>query len=81
MLISVDHARWRAKNGRTESTPPEVVQCISAMPEAIFKNYQDLKWTKIVPALGESSPEICILRKRPGAGRVAKPGRRAAPQN
>ena len=30
-------------------------------PEAIFKNYKDLKWDKILPDLGASSPEICIL--------------------
>jgi AraC-like ligand binding domain len=33
----------------------------AGMPEAVFKNYQDLKWGKILPDLGESSPEICIL--------------------
>jgi hypothetical protein len=29
--------------------------------QAIFKNYKDLKWAKILPDLGESSPEICVL--------------------
>src|SRR5438046_1918725 len=29
--------------------------------QAIFKNYQDCKWERILPDLGESSPEICIL--------------------
>jgi mannose-6-phosphate isomerase-like protein (cupin superfamily) len=29
--------------------------------EAEFKNYKDLKWDKILPDLGDSSPEICIL--------------------
>ena len=29
--------------------------------EAIFSNYQDLKWNKILPDLGASSPEICVL--------------------
>jgi len=28
----------------------------------IFKNVSDLKWDKILPDLGESSPEICFLR-------------------
>jgi mannose-6-phosphate isomerase-like protein (cupin superfamily) len=30
-----------------------------------FKNLRDLKWDKIVPDLGEDSPEICILRIDP----------------
>jgi hypothetical protein len=33
----------------------------AVMPEAVFKNYQDMKWEKILPDLGDSSPEICIL--------------------
>ena len=35
------------------------------MPEAIFKNYSDLKWGRILPDLGEGSPEISILRVDP----------------
>src|SRR5262249_15146188 len=35
------------------------------MPEAVFKNYKDLKWDKILPGLGASSPEICILHVDP----------------
>jgi mannose-6-phosphate isomerase-like protein (cupin superfamily) len=35
------------------------------MPQAIFKNYRDLKWDKIIPDLGEASPEICILHLEP----------------
>jgi mannose-6-phosphate isomerase-like protein (cupin superfamily) len=31
----------------------------------IFKNLSDLKWEKILPDLGESSPEICFLRVDP----------------
>src|ERR1700730_15073769 len=31
----------------------------------IFKNVSDLKWDKIIPDLGESSPEICFLRVDP----------------
>jgi mannose-6-phosphate isomerase-like protein (cupin superfamily) len=31
----------------------------------IFKNLTDLKWDKILPDLGESSPEICFLRVDP----------------
>ena len=34
-------------------------------PQAIFKNYQDFKWNRILPDLGENSPEICILAVAP----------------
>jgi quercetin dioxygenase-like cupin family protein len=30
-------------------------------PEAIFKLYKDLKWEKLIPGLGDKSPELCIL--------------------
>lgn len=38
-----------------------------AMPDmqAMFTNYEDIKWDKILPELGESSPEISILRVEP----------------
>jgi len=35
------------------------------MPEAVFKNFKDLKWDRMLPALGEASPEICILHVDP----------------
>jgi quercetin dioxygenase-like cupin family protein len=34
-------------------------------PQMIFSNYKDLKWNKILPDLGENSPEICILHVDP----------------
>ena len=34
-------------------------------PMAVFKNYPDLKWDKILPDLGADSPEICILHVDP----------------
>jgi CubicO group peptidase (beta-lactamase class C family)/quercetin dioxygenase-like cupin family protein len=37
----------------------------AGMPEAVFKNYKDLKWDNILPDLGASSPEICILHVDP----------------
>jgi CubicO group peptidase (beta-lactamase class C family)/mannose-6-phosphate isomerase-like protein (cupin superfamily) len=33
--------------------------------EAVFKNYHDLKWDKILPDLGPNSPEICVLHVDP----------------
>ena len=50
-----------AVSGRGQE-PKELAHGATAdKPRAIFKNYQDLKWDKILPDLGESSPEICIL--------------------
>ena len=37
----------------------------AAMPQPIFSKYDDLKWAKILPDLGDSSPEISILRVDP----------------
>jgi quercetin dioxygenase-like cupin family protein len=34
-------------------------------PHTLFKNYQDFTWNRILPDLGESSPEICILSVDP----------------
>lgn len=34
-------------------------------PRPVFKNYKELMWEKILPDLGDSSPEICILRVEP----------------
>lgn len=33
--------------------------------QALFRNYQDFKWGRILPDLGETSPEICILEIDP----------------
>jgi len=45
-------------NSRAQTTEPT-----SAMSDGpIFKNVSDLKWDKILPDLGENSPEICFLR-------------------
>src|SRR5256714_5228533 len=37
----------------------------TSMDGPIFKNVSDLKWDKIIPDLGDSSPEICFLRVDP----------------
>ena len=45
---------------------PESAQGVRAdTPEAIFRNYSDFKWAKILPDLGKDSPEICILHVDP----------------
>src|SRR6266436_7763162 len=35
------------------------------MQQPIFSNFKDLKWDKILPDLGDSSPEICVLHVDP----------------
>src|SRR5438477_12159554 len=48
-------------NLRAQTTEP-----MAAMSDGpIFKNVSDLKWDKIIPDLGENSPEICFLRVDP----------------
>jgi mannose-6-phosphate isomerase-like protein (cupin superfamily) len=46
--------------GRAENPPSDVTPNV---PE--FKNLSDLKWDKVLPNLGENSPEICILHVDP----------------
>lgn len=36
-----------------------------AAAQPVFTSYQDFKWAKILPDLGEASPEICILHVEP----------------
>jgi mannose-6-phosphate isomerase-like protein (cupin superfamily) len=40
----------------------------AASDAPLFKNLSELKWDKIIPDLGESSPEICMLRVDPKTG-------------
>jgi mannose-6-phosphate isomerase-like protein (cupin superfamily) len=47
--------------GATVASTPGVANA----EEPIFKKLSDLKWDKILPDLGESSPEICVLRVDP----------------
>ncbi len=37
----------------------------AGMQQPIFSNFKDLKWDKILPDLGDSSPEICVLHVDP----------------
>ena len=50
-----------AVSGRGQEPKEPAHRATADTPEAMFKNYQDLKWDKILPDLGDSSPEICIL--------------------
>src|ERR1043166_1375554 len=50
---------------RAEETKASAPGATIDMAQAIFKNYQDLTWNKILPELGDSSPEICILHVDP----------------
>jgi hypothetical protein len=50
---------------RTAETQAPSAQTSPGTPEAMFANYQDFKWKKILPDLGDSSPEISILQVDP----------------
>ena len=47
----------------TATQSPEPTTAAGDTP--IFKNLSDIKWDKILPDLGQSSPEICFLRVDP----------------
>src|SRR3954468_11253990 len=48
-------------SGRSEPVPEATQGAAASTPQALFMNYQEFKWEKILRDLGESSPEICIL--------------------
>ena len=50
-----------AANGHGEETKGAAQGMPADTSQALFRNYQDFKWNKILPDLGENSPEICIL--------------------
>jgi mannose-6-phosphate isomerase-like protein (cupin superfamily) len=54
-----------AVSGRGQQPKEPAHGAKAGMPEAVFKDYKDLKWEKILPELGENSPEICILHVDP----------------
>jgi len=47
--------------GRAQTAEP----ASTSIDGPVFKNLSDLKWEKILPDLGESSPEICFLHVDP----------------
>jgi hypothetical protein len=53
-----------ARRGQAEPKPA-APHAAADMPQPVFSNYEDLKWDKILPDLGEASPEICILHVDP----------------
>jgi quercetin dioxygenase-like cupin family protein len=54
-----------AMNGRGVETREASQGAAADASPAAFKNYQDFKWNRIFPDLGENSPEICILAVDP----------------
>jgi hypothetical protein len=60
-LAAVLVALGVAASGHGVVATQGVQEVPAGMPQAVFKNYQELKWSKIFPDLGENSPEICIL--------------------
>jgi mannose-6-phosphate isomerase-like protein (cupin superfamily) len=52
--------------GRGQETKESPAAAAAAKPPApVFTKLSDVKWEKILPDLGENSPEICILRVDP----------------
>jgi quercetin dioxygenase-like cupin family protein len=52
-------------SGRAQQSKAPAHKEKNDMPEPVFKNYKDLKWEKVLPDLGASSPEISILHVDP----------------
>jgi mannose-6-phosphate isomerase-like protein (cupin superfamily) len=55
-LVFVPFTQLRAQSPESASTAGDV---------PIFKNLVDLKWDRIIPDLGQDSPEICFLHIDP----------------
>jgi mannose-6-phosphate isomerase-like protein (cupin superfamily) len=53
-------AKTRAAEGATSAHAAG-----GGMQQPIFSDFKDLKWDKILPDLGASSPEICVLHVDP----------------
>ena len=54
-----------AMDGRGTGATRSADGATADMAQAVFENYQDLKWNRILPDLGEGSPEISILSVDP----------------
>lgn len=54
-----------AANVRAAESSSSAHPSSGGMNQPIFSDYKDLKWDKIIPDLGDSSPEICILHIDP----------------
>jgi hypothetical protein len=52
-------------NGRGAETRKTAQGPTPDVPQAVFRNYEDFKWNRVLPDLGENSPEICILSVDP----------------
>ena len=50
---------------RGAPTPGDAEGPATGATDAVFRNYQDFKWVKILPDLGADFPEICILGVEP----------------
>lgn len=54
-----------AVSGLRAETAESAQEAKTGPPEAIFRNYSDFKWARILPDLGDNSPEISILNIDP----------------
>jgi quercetin dioxygenase-like cupin family protein len=60
LMVAAIVAGWGARvRGAEPKTSDHKSTQDAAQP--IFKSVQDYKWTKILPDLGDASPEICIV--------------------
>lgn len=57
----------RAQQGAHDATHSRTAEG-SSIDQPVFVKYADAKWQKIVPELGDSGPEIAILRVDPKTG-------------
>jgi len=51
--------------GGRSAEPTDSAHGAAGMQQPIFSDFKDLKWDKILPDLGEKSPEICVLHVDP----------------
>lgn len=63
--VAIAVAVCLAVNGVGQDTKEPAHEKKADMPESVFKNFDELKWNKILPDLGDTSPEICILHVDP----------------
>lgn len=54
-----------AGGGTVAETKDAAHEMATVAPQAVFTSYEEFEWDKILPDLGDSSPEICILHVDP----------------
>lgn len=62
-MITASAGFWLLTGMAFSATQPQGME--EPARQAVFTKYEDLKWDKILPDLGDSSPEIAILHIDP----------------